>query len=75
MNGLKRRIERLEKETGADKGQMLYLGPNLESDEEEETPWSIKISPGLWATAFGAPFSGEQIEQLRAEFTSGKGNP
>ena len=65
MNGLRRRIERLERQSGANRGQMVYFGPNLEDDDSEETPWSINIRPGEWATAFGAPFSSEDIERLK----------
>jgi len=41
--------------------QLIYIRPNLERDDREETPWSIKISAGVWATAFGASFSFEDI--------------
>jgi hypothetical protein len=67
MNGLKRRVERLEQQAGMKQRQMICFGPNLEDDDEEETPWTIKIRPGEWATAFGAPFTSAQIERLRAE--------
>lgn len=70
MNNLSRRIERLEQRLSAQHGeqQLVYVGPNLESDDSEETPWSVKIAPGVWAMAFGARFTAEQIDALRKEY-------
>jgi len=66
------RIERLKQRMGAKQGpQLICIGPNLERDNREETPWSIKISPGVWATAFGASFSSEDIKRLRREHADG----
>jgi len=76
MNNLRRwqqRIERLEKRIGTRVGpQAIYLTPNLEAegDDSEETPWSVKIAPGVWGAAFGAPFTAEQIDQLRKEYAA-----
>jgi len=81
MNNLRRwqqRIERLEKRIGTRVGpQLIYLTPNLkpEGDDAEETPWSVKIAAGVWAKAFGAPFSSEDIERLRREYVDGKAQP
>jgi len=74
----KQRIERLEEKMGTKRQpQMIYLTPNLkpDGDDSEETPWSVKIAPGVWAKAFGAPFSSEDIERLRREYVDGKAQP
>ena len=71
MSNLNRRIERLEKRIGTRVGpQLIYLTPNLkpEGDDAEETPWSVKIRPGVWAKAFGAPFTADQIDNFRKEY-------
>jgi len=74
MNTLRRwkqRVERLEQKTGPNPGpQMIYLTPNLqpEGDDSSENPWSVKIAPGIWAKAFGAPFTAEQIDNFRKEY-------
>jgi hypothetical protein len=49
--------------------RLIYLTPNLERDESEETPYSVKISSELWAEAFGGgPLTSEEIRQLREEY-------
>src|SRR5262249_30903456 len=76
MSNLNRRIERLEKRIGTRVGpQLIYITPNLQPDDSEETPWSVRVAPGVWAKAFGAPFSSEDIERLRREYVDGKAQP
>jgi len=81
MNTLRRwkqRVERLEQKTGTNPGpQMIYLTPNLkpEGDDSQETAWSVKIAPGVWAKAFGAAFTAEQVDALRKEYADGKAQP
>ena len=68
MNNLDRRIERLEKMARVKQGpRLIYIGPNLEDGEGEETPYMVKISSELWAHVFGAPLSVEEIRKLREE--------
>ena len=77
MNTLRRwkqRIERLEDRMGSKRvPQLIYITPNLEAegDDSAETPWSVKIAPGVWATAFGTPFCSEDIERLRKKYAYG----
>ena len=81
MNTLRRwkqRVERLEQKTGTNPGpQMIYLTPNLkpEGDDSQETAWSVNIAPGVWAKAFGAAFTAEQVDALRKEYGDGKAQP
>jgi hypothetical protein len=66
MSGFEKRIERLEKQTGVKPGpRLIYITPNLEDDDSEETPYSIKLSPGVWAEICGAPLSEEEIRSLK----------
>jgi len=52
------RIERLEQRMGVKPGpRLIYLMPNLEPDEPEETPYLVKLSSDVWAHVFGAPLS------------------
>jgi hypothetical protein len=68
MNGLKRRLERLEQRTAIKHGpRLIYITPNLELDEPEETPYLVKLSYDIWANVFGAPLSDEGIRALRHE--------
>lgn len=54
MSNLDRRIKWLEQRMGAKQGQrLIYIVPNLEEGEGEETPYQVKISSVLWAYAFG----------------------
>jgi hypothetical protein len=81
MNNLERRIEglamgsfeqrlmQLEQQMGTQpRPRLIYITPNLEEDESEETPYSVKISSELWAEAFGGPFTKEEIDKLREEY-------
>jgi hypothetical protein len=69
MNRLQRRLERLEQQTRAKPGApLIYLMPNLEEGEGQETPYSVKISSELWAHAFGAPLTEDDIRELRVEY-------
>ena len=56
MNALARRIERLERRTTVKVGpRLIYITPNLEPHEIEESPYLVKLSSDLWAHVFGAP--------------------
>jgi hypothetical protein len=48
--------------------RLIYLTPNLELDEPEETPYLVKLSSDVWAHVFGAPLSDEEIRNLRKEY-------
>lgn len=66
------RIERLEQRMGVKPGpRLIYLMPNLEPDEPEETPYLVKLSSDVWAHVFGAPLSDEEIRNLREEYAEG----
>jgi hypothetical protein len=67
MGRFEYRLARLERAAGAKhwEQQLVYLGPNLESDDAEETPYSVRIEPGVWAEAFGRPFESEAIAKLK----------
>ena len=67
----KQRIERIEQRMGmGTRGpQAIYILPSLEADDtDEDTPWRVKLGRGLYAEAYGRPFSPEQIEGLRIEY-------
>ena len=51
MSNLLRRIERLEKLGQKHEQRFIYILPNLEEKEYEETPYKMKVSPDLWAHA------------------------
>ena len=69
MMHLDRRIDLIEQRLEPAHGsQLIYITPNLEEDEPADTPYSVKISPSLWAYAFGRAFSPEDIRQLRREY-------
>ncbi len=70
MNTLERRVERLEQRMGAKREQrFIYIMPNLEEEEDQETPYCVKISADLWAHAIGGgPFTNEEIRRLRQEY-------
>jgi hypothetical protein len=69
LNSFHRRIERLEQRMGVKPGpRLIYLTPNLEPDEPEESPYLVKLSSDVWAHVFGAPLSDEEIRNLREEY-------
>ena len=69
MGRFEQRLTRLEKWTGTKHGpRLIYITPNLEGDESEETAYSVKISSELWAEAFGGPFTKEEIGKLKEEY-------
>jgi hypothetical protein len=70
MNNLARRTQRLEEKLETKPGpRLIYLTPNLEGDETEETAYSVKISSEVWAYVFGSgPFITEEIDKLREEY-------
>jgi hypothetical protein len=72
-----RRIERLERQLlgTQDESQLIYVMSDIEGDDEEDTPWSIKLSPGIRAVAFGAPFSSEDVKRLRQQYADGWPRP
>ena len=66
MSNLYRRIERLEQRMGVKPGpRLIYLTPNLEDADAEETPYQFRISSGVWASVFGGPLTDEEIRKLR----------
>lgn len=64
-----RRLRRLEKRSGTNFARrIIYLHPNLEAEEPDETPYCAKITSELWAYSFGGPLKDEEIADLRAEY-------
>ena len=60
--------KRLEQRMRVKPGRrLIYLMPNLELDEPEETPYLIKLSSDVWVNVFGPPLTGEEIQALRDE--------
>ena len=69
MGRFEQRLTRLELRMGTKHApRLIYLTPNLEGDETEETAYSVKISSELWAEAFSGPFTKEEIDKLREEY-------
>ena len=69
MTDLDRRIERLERRTGVKCGpRTIYITPNLESEDPEETPYLVKLSTDLWANVYGEPLSDDGVRKLRQEY-------
>jgi hypothetical protein len=76
MGRFEQRVMRLEQRMGTKHApRLIYLTPNLEEDESEETPYSVKISSELWAEAFGGPFTKEEIAKLREEYAEERRSP
>jgi hypothetical protein len=48
--------------------RLIYLMPNLEAEEGEETPYCVKLSSEVWAHVFGRPLSSDEVKKLKAEF-------
>jgi hypothetical protein len=49
--------------------RLIYLTPNLEGDDTEETAYSVKISSEVWAHVFGTgPSTTEEVDKLREEY-------
>ena len=40
--------------------RLIYVMPNLEEGECEETPYMVKISSDLWAHVFGGPLTDKE---------------
>jgi|SoiMethySBSTD1v2_1073268.scaffolds.fasta_scaffold1946411_2 hypothetical protein len=73
MNALARRLERLERRTTVKVGpRLIYITPNLEPHELEESPYLVKLSSDLWAHVFGAPLNDDEIRKLREEYREGR---
>ena len=69
MARFERRLDRLEQRMGVKPGpRVIYLMPNLEAEEGEETPYCVKLSSEEWAHAFGAPLTEDDIRKLRVEY-------
>jgi hypothetical protein len=69
MARFKRRLDRLEQRIAVKPGpRLIYLMPNLEADEGEETPYCVKLSSEVWAHVFGRPLSSDEVKKLKAEF-------
>jgi len=70
VNGLERRLQRLEQRTQIKHGcRLIYISPNLQPDELQKSAYLIKLSSDLWAHVFGAPLSDEEIRKLREEYS------
>jgi hypothetical protein len=69
MSRFEQRLTRIEQRMGTKSGpRLIYIMPNLEGDESEETPYSVKIAPRMWAESFGGPFTTAEIDRLREEY-------
>jgi hypothetical protein len=70
MSNLEGRLKRLEETTRANREErFVYILPNLEEEEDEETPYRVKVSSKLWAHAIrGGPFTDEEIQSLRQKY-------
>jgi hypothetical protein len=69
VNRLDRRLEQLEQRMGVKpRRRLIYLGPNLEESDTEETPYRVQLSSEIWAHVFGAGFSNNEVEKLKQEF-------
>ena len=49
--------------------RLIYITPDLQRNELEESPYLVKLSSGVWAHVFGAPLSDEEIRKLREEYS------
>ena len=71
MSRTEQRLQRLERRMGLKPGpRVIYLMPNLEADEGEETPYCVKLSSEVWAHVFGRPLSNDEVKKLKDEFGS-----
>jgi hypothetical protein len=69
MNALERRINRLERRAEIRPGsRIIYLTPNLDSEEPEEDPYLVKLSPDVWAHIAGPPLSEAEVRQLKKDY-------
>jgi hypothetical protein len=70
MSNFDIRLGRLEQRMGVKQRRtVIYITPNLEKDEGEDTPYEVKISSVLWAHAFGGgSFTEDEILWLREEY-------
>lgn len=69
MSRTEQRLQRLERRIGLKPGpRLIYLMPNLEADEGEETPYCVKLSSEVWAHVFGRPLSSDEVKKLKDEF-------
>jgi hypothetical protein len=76
MGRFEQRVTQLEQQMGTKHGpRLIYITPNLEEDESEETAYSVKVSSELWAEAFGGPFTKEEIGKLREEYAEERRSP
>ena len=74
MNQFERRLARLEKRLEIKPGpRVIYLMPNLEADEPEETAYLVKLSSEVWAHVSGPGLSTSEIEKLKEEFRNSDG--
>ena len=69
MARFERRLDRLEQRMAVKPGpRLIYLMPNQEAEEGEETPYRVKLSSEVWAHVFGRPLSSDEVKKLKAEF-------
>ena len=69
MSRTEQRLQRLERRMALKPGpRVIYLMPNLEADEGEETPYCVKLSSEVWAHVSGRPLSTEEVKKLKEEF-------
>jgi len=65
----KQRLQRLERRMGVKPGpRLIYLAPNLEASEGEETPYFVKLSSEVWAHVFDRPLSSVEVKKIKDEF-------
>ena len=60
----------MEQRTQIKQGRrLIYITPNLQPDELQESAYLIKLSSDVWARVFGDPLSDEEIRKLREEYS------
>jgi hypothetical protein len=75
MNNLERRIERLEETLDMKPGPRHIIITNVNFLEGEESPCEVEFLPGLYALAYGGPFTTEEIDKLREEYAEQRRSP
>jgi hypothetical protein len=70
MNGLQRRIERLENKFGVKPEPRLLVMTNVAPSKDEGTRYCARIGSDRWAhTIRGGPFTDEEIRKLREDYS------
>ena len=69
MTKLERRLEWVKQRIGIrPRRRLIYFGPNLEENNGEETPHSVRLSSEIWAHIFGAGLSSNEAEKAKEDW-------